>query len=146
MPVPATWRLRSPEEVPQVAAADEVMVRAPEEVDQMEAAPPVKVSAPPEVKEDAEVGVRLTAPAPDAVKFPEVRVKAMSVEEAVVMVAPPLYAFYKVWAEVTQVAQVMFPRASIERGDEAETTTVPVALGKVMVLFEAVGSVMAKMV
>ena len=80
----------APAEVDQVAAAAEVRVSAPVEVDQVEAAPPVRVRAPEEVKEDAPVGVRLTEPAPLAVKFPEVRVKAMLVELAVVIVAPPL--------------------------------------------------------
>ncbi len=75
--------------VPRLSAAAESKVRAPEVVDQVEAAPAVKVRAAPEVKEEAEVGVRLTAPAPEAVKFPEVRVKAMAFPE-VVMVEPPL--------------------------------------------------------
>ena len=44
-----------------------------------------------------------------------------------------------------QVAQVIFPAASIASGDEAETATVPEALGKVMVRV-LVGSVIAKVV
>ena len=40
----------------------------------------------------------------------------------------------------------MFPSASRERGEETETATVPVAFGKVMVLEEVVGSVMANTV
>jgi hypothetical protein len=50
----------------------------------------VRVRAAPEVKLLAPVGVRFTEPAPEAVKLPEVRVKAMSVEVAVVMLAPLL--------------------------------------------------------
>jgi hypothetical protein len=76
--------------VPRLRAAAESTVKAPAEVDQVEAAPAVKVRAPAEVKEEAPVGVRLTEPAPEAVKFPEVRVKAIGVDEAVVMVAPAL--------------------------------------------------------
>ena len=49
-------------------------------------------------------------------------------------------------AEVTQVAQPMSPAAESVIGPVAETATVPEALGKVMVLFEIVGSVMAIMV
>jgi hypothetical protein len=86
----AASTVKAPTAVLQVAAAAEVMVKAPVLVDQVEAAPPVKVRAPAEVKEEAPVGVRLTEPAPEAVKFPEVRVKAMSVAPAVVMVAPAL--------------------------------------------------------
>ena len=70
--------------VPRLRAAAASTVRLPAEVDQVEAAPPVKVSA--------ELGVKLTEPAPVAVKFPEVRVKAMSWDDEVVMVAPLLYA------------------------------------------------------
>ena len=77
-------------------AAAAVRLRSPAEVDHVEVAPPVSVSAAAEVNDEAAVGVRLTAPAPGAVKFPEVRVKAMAVEEAVVMVAPALYAVCKV--------------------------------------------------
>ena len=132
--------------VPRLRAAAESMVSAPAEVDQVEAAPAVRVKAPPEVNEDAPVGVRLTEPAPLAVKLPEVRVKAMLVEDAVVIVAPPLYAFCKETAVVVHVAQVMFPKASIASGAEAETATVPEAFGKVMVLEEVVGSVIAKTV
>ncbi len=76
--------------VPRLRAAAESTVRLPDEVDQVEAAPAVKVSAPPDVNCEAEVGVRLTAPAPETLKFPEVRVKAIAVEPAVVMVAPLL--------------------------------------------------------
>ena len=72
VPVPAACRFKFPKVVPQV-----------------EVAPPVKVRAPPEVKEEAEVGVKLTAPAPEAVKFPEVKIKDKSVELAVV-ITPPL--------------------------------------------------------
>ena len=75
---------------PRLRAAAESTVKAPAEVDQVEAAPPVKVRAAPEVKDEAEVGVKLTAPAPEAVKFPEVRVKAIGVDEAVVIVGPAL--------------------------------------------------------
>ena len=82
--------VKAPAAVDQVVAAAEVSVRAPAEVDQVEAAPPVKVRAAPEVNCEAEVGVKLTAPAPVALKFPEVRVKAIGVELAVVIVAPPL--------------------------------------------------------
>ena len=57
---------------------------------QVEAAPPVSVKAPPDVKLEAPVGVRLTEPAPETVKFPEVSVKAMSVEPEVVMALPAL--------------------------------------------------------
>jgi len=76
--------------VPRLRAAAESTVSAPALVDQVEAAPPVNVSAAPEVKDEAPVGVRLTLPAPVAVKFPEVRVKAMSWLEEVVMVWPLL--------------------------------------------------------
>ena len=61
-------------------------MRLPAVVPHVEAAPPVKVRAPPEVKEEAPVGVRFTEPAPEAVKLPEVRVKAMSCDEEVVIV------------------------------------------------------------
>jgi len=134
--------------VPRLRAAAESMVSAPAEVDQVEAAPAVRVKAPPEVKEDAPVGVRLTLPAPEAVKFPEVRVKAMLVAPEVVIAAPLLYAVCKVTVgiEVTHDAQVMFPKASMASGAEAETATVPEAFGKVMVLEVEVGSVMAKTV
>ena len=78
---------------PAVLAPDWIVrVEAVPVVDQVEAAPPVNVSAPAEVKEDAPVGVRLTEPAPEAVKFPEVRVKAMSWVPEVTMVCPLLYA------------------------------------------------------
>ena len=60
--------------VPKFKAAAESTVKAPAVVDHVEAAPPVKVKAPPDVKLEALVGVRLTAPAPEAVKFPEVKV------------------------------------------------------------------------
>jgi hypothetical protein len=76
--------------VPRLSAVAESSVSAPAEVDHVEAAPPVKVSAPAEVNDEAPVGVRLTLPAPAAVKFPEVRVKAMSREEEVVIVWPLL--------------------------------------------------------
>ena len=66
--------------------------KAPEEVPHVEAAPAVNVSAPAEVNCDAAVGVRLTAPAPVALKFPEVRVKRIGVVLAVVMLFPALYA------------------------------------------------------
>ena len=82
--------VRAPADVLQVAAAAEVRVKAPEVVLQVEAAPPVKVRAAPEVNCEAEVGVKLTAPAPVALKFPEVRLKAIGVELAVVIVAPAL--------------------------------------------------------
>jgi hypothetical protein len=89
---PAESTVKLPAVVDQVAAAAEVKVSAPAEVDQVEAAPPVNVSAAAEVKEDAEVGVRFTAPAPVAVKFPEVSVKARSWAPEVVIVWPALYA------------------------------------------------------
>ena len=73
-----------------MVAAKPCNVSAPAVVDHVEAAPPVSVRAPPEVKDEAPVGVKLTEPAPAAVKLPEVRVKAISVELAVVMVAPLL--------------------------------------------------------
>jgi len=73
--------------VPRFKAAAESTVKAPAEVDQVEAAPPVRVSAPPEVKDEAAVGVRRTAPAPLAVKFPEVRTKA-TFAPVVVIVGP----------------------------------------------------------
>ena len=72
--------------VPRFNAAAESTESAPAEVEKVEAAPPVKVRAPPEVKEEAPVGVRFTEPAPEAVKLPEVRVKAMSCDEEVVIV------------------------------------------------------------
>jgi len=75
---------------PRLRAVAASSVSAPEEVDQVEAAPPVSVRAAPEVKDEAPVGVRLTLPAPVAVKFPEVRVKAMSCAAEVVMVWPAL--------------------------------------------------------
>jgi len=137
--------VKAPAAVDQVAAAAEVKVRAPVEVDQVEAAPAVKVRAPADVNEEAPVGVRFTEPAPEAVKFPEVRVKAMSVVPAVVIVAPALYADCKVAAEVTHVAQPMSPAALSVIGPVAETATVPEAFGKVIVL-ASVGSVMAKVV
>jgi hypothetical protein len=84
--------VKAPAAVDQVAAAAEVMVKAPVEVLHVEAAPPVKVRAAPEVNCEAAVGVRLTAPVPVTLKFPEVRVKAIGVDEAVVIVAPALYA------------------------------------------------------
>ena len=67
-----------------------VRVNKPVLVDQVEAAPPVKVKAPAEVKLEAPVGVKFTLPAPEAVKLPEVKVKAIGVELAVVMVLPAL--------------------------------------------------------
>jgi len=87
---PAESTVRLPAAVDQVAAAADVIVSAPVEVDQVEAAPPVKVRAAPEVKDEAPVGVRFTLPAPVTLKFPEVRVKAIGVELAVVIVAPAL--------------------------------------------------------
>ena len=112
-------------------------------VDQVEAAAPVKVRAAPEVKEDAPLGVRLTLPAPEAVKFPEVRVKAMSWVPEVVIVWPLLYACCSVTLVlVAQVAQPMAPAAESVIGPVAETATVPEAFGSVMRL-EPVGSVTA---
>ena len=64
-------------------------VRSPVVVDHVEAEPAVKVKAPPDVKLEAPVGVRRTDPAPLAVKFPEVRVRAILVEPDVV-IPPPL--------------------------------------------------------
>jgi hypothetical protein len=99
------------------------------------------------VNDEAPVGVRLTEPAPVAVKLPEVRVKAMSCEDEVVMVWPLLYAFWSVTlVVVAQVAQPMSPAAESVIGPVAETATVPVASGKVIVFDETVGSVMAKIV
>ena len=48
--------------------------------------------------------------------------------------------------EVKHVEQVRLPNASRANGPAAETATVPEALGKVIVLSLAVGSVMAKIV
>jgi hypothetical protein len=48
------------------------------------------VKAAPEVNCEAPVGVKLTEPAPETLKLPEVKVKAIFVGPAVVMVAPPL--------------------------------------------------------
>jgi len=76
--------------VPRLRAVAASSVSAPEEVDQVEAAPAVRVRAAAEVKDEAPVGVRFTEPAPVAVKLPEVRVKAMSWLEEVVMVWPLL--------------------------------------------------------
>ena len=56
----------------------------------VEAAPPVSVSAPPETKPLAPVGVRFTEPLPPVVKLPLDRMKAMSVDDAVVTVLPAL--------------------------------------------------------
>lgn len=60
--------------VPRFNAAAESTVKAPVVVFQVEAAPAVNVKAPLEVKLDAPVGVKLTDPAPDAVKLPDVNV------------------------------------------------------------------------
>ena len=69
-----------------------MIFKAPEVVDHVDAAPPVSVSAPPDVNCEAEVGVRLTAPAPLTLKLPEVSVNVIGVEEAVVRVEPFVYA------------------------------------------------------
>jgi len=131
--------------VPRLSAAAASTVKAPTVVDQIEAAPAVNVRAPPEVKDEAEVGVKFTAPAPVAVKLPEVRVKAIAFPE-VVMVAPPLYADWRVGAEVIQVEQVTLPSASSASGAETETAKVPFAFGTLMVFEVPVGSVIAKIV
>jgi len=119
--------------------------KSPALVPQVEAAPPVKVNAPPEVKEEALVGVRLTLPAPEAVKLPEASVKAMFVEPDVVMVAPPLYAFCKETAVVVQVGQAISPAAESVIGPDAETATVPEAFG-ILIVLEDVGSTMVSVV
>ena len=54
------------------------IVRSPAVVPHDEVAPAVSVSAPLEVNDEAPVGVRLTLPAPLAVKFPAARARARS--------------------------------------------------------------------
>ena len=87
---PAESTVRFPAAVPQVAAAAEVRVSAPAVVDRVEAAPPVNVRLPPEVNCDDPVGVRLTDPAPVALKFPEASVKRIAFPLEVVIVPPLL--------------------------------------------------------
>ena len=81
--------------LPVVSAESKVFVATEKTVElwkvavEAKVAPPVKVRAPAEVNDEAPVGVRLTLPAPEAVKFPEVRVKAIGLPE-VVIEAPAL--------------------------------------------------------
>ena len=74
--------------VPKFKLAAESTVKLPAVVDNVEAAPPVSVNEPPEVNEDAPDGVKLTEPAPAAVKLPEAKFNAISAEPAVIIVAP----------------------------------------------------------
>jgi hypothetical protein len=78
--------------VPKFKAAGLVVpasiVNAPFVVDQVEAEPAVNVKPFAEVKLDDPIGVKLTEPTPEAVKLPSLRVRAISVEPTVDIVAP----------------------------------------------------------
>ena len=76
--------------MPKLSAAPESIESAPAVVPQFEAAPPVSVRLPAEVNDEAPVGVRLTDPAPVALKFPAASVKRIAFPLEVVIVPPLL--------------------------------------------------------
>ena len=95
-----------------------------------------------------EVSAMVMTPAEPVVviSVPAVKVRVPPCKTAWVVVPDVAPAVQREPPETIQLAQPISPRAERVTGEVAETATVPVALGKVMVLLLTVGSVIAKMV